>query len=402
MEHPSSISILDYTYELPQDKIAVYPLKERDEARLLVYKNQQISESRFRQLSDFLEKGSLLVFNNAKVIPARLIFLNSTQKAIEIFCLEPADNKEQALALSSAGRVRWNCMVGNLKQWKEERLYFSKGHIRLSAALSERRANYVVVEFSWEPEQLSFAEVLQAAGQMPIPPYLNRVSDTSDEQRYQTVYAERQGSVAAPTAGLHFTEPVLKQLKEKEIGQMALTLHVGAGTFKPVKSATMQGHDMHAEWIEVSLESIHTLLRHTQPVIAVGTTSLRTLESLYWMGAKALLNPAAELRELETGQWDPYGEHVASPSVQESLHALAGWMQARQLGAVICRTQILIAPPYQLRVASGLITNFHQPQSTLLLLVSAVAGARWREIYDYALSHNFRFLSYGDSSLILK
>lgn len=401
--HPSSIYIKDFSYELPPEKIAAYPLPERDAAKLLVFRDGRMQESVFRHLDDFLDPDTLLVFNNARVIPARLHFFNAKQKAIELFCLEPAGNRELSQALAERGNVRWHCLVGNLRQWKEEALQLSSDGIVLQASLVERTANYVVVDFSWEPADLCFAEALQAAGQMPIPPYLNRESEKTDALRYQTVYAEKEGSVAAPTAGLHFTDHVFKKLGQKHIQWLTLTLHVGAGTFKPVKSETMQGHDMHAEWMEAGLDALDALIAaDRKKIIAVGTTSLRTLESLYWMGAKALLNPAASLTELEVAQWEAYDFKGKAPELNVSLEALRSWMCARNLPAIICRTQILIAPPYELKVARGIVTNFHQPGSTLLLLISAIVGPQWKNIYDYALSHDFRFLSYGDSSLLLK
>jgi S-adenosylmethionine:tRNA ribosyltransferase-isomerase len=401
--HPSSISIKDFTYELPPEKIAAYPLAERDAAKLLVFRKTQIEESVFRNLDNFLDPETLLVFNNARVIPARLHFLNSKNKTIELFCLEPAGNRELSQALAERGKIRWHCLVGNLKQWKEEMLQLRGEGILLNAVLVERAANYVVVDFSWEPPELCFAEALQAAGHMPIPPYLNRESEKTDELRYQTVYAEKEGSVAAPTAGLHFTPGVFEKLEQKQIQSLTLTLHVGAGTFKPVKSETMQGHDMHAEWMEAGLHTLDALLgAEEKKIIAVGTTSLRTLESLYWMGTKALLNPGASLAELEVRQWEPYELPGKTPGRQESLEALRRWMEARGLQTMICRTQILIAPPYELKMAAGIITNFHQPGSTLLLLISAIVGPQWKNIYNYALNNGFRFLSYGDSSLLFK
>ena len=403
MKHPSQIAISDFTYELPAEKIAVYPLENRDESKLLIFKQGEISEDRFKHIDTVLEKESLLVFNNTRVISARLHFFNAKQQAIEIFCLSPhAAGQDPGMAMAAQRTVRWNCLVGNLKRWKDEELRLSQPGLSLIARLAERQAQDVVVEFLWEPAELSFAAVLEKAGHLPIPPYLKRDSEQLDAQRYQTIYAEHEGSVAAPTAGLHFTEAVLKKLKERSIHTAAVTLHVGAGTFKPVKSATMQDHEMHSEWIDVELDTIGALRDHlAKKIIAVGTTSLRTIESLYWMGVKAHMNSKAQLTELELGQWDVYDLPVEL-SASDSLDVLMRWMQSRQLQRLICKTQILIAPPYQLKIAGGLITNFHQPQSTLLLLVSAVAGDKWRDIYNYALAHGFRFLSYGDSSVLLK
>ncbi|MBX3162868.1 MAG: S-adenosylmethionine:tRNA ribosyltransferase-isomerase [Bacteroidetes bacterium] len=401
MKHPSQISISDFTYDLPNEKIAVYPLEKRDESKLLVFKNQQIEESRFKNIASFIDKNTLLVFNNTKVIQARLYFENSKQQTIEIFCLEPNAN-DVSMAMTARKTARWNCLVGNLKRWKEDELHIQKNNISLHAKIAERKTTHVVIDFFWTPEHISFAEVLEQFGNLPIPPYLNRESETIDTARYQTIYAKHEGSVAAPTAGLHFTDDVFNSLKEKSVETLSVTLHVGAGTFKPVKSETMSGHDMHAEWIDVDLETIKKLQQHEHNIIAVGTTSLRTIETLYWLGVKATLNKNATLEELEIKQWEVYDLPQQNLSAKESLQALIDWLEKNNLQKLLCRTQILIAPPYQLKLAHGIITNFHQPQSTLLLLISAVVGNKWREIYDYALSHNFRFLSYGDSSLLLK
>ena len=404
MKHPSETSILDFTYALPPEKIAGYPVDKRDESKLLVFKNKKISEGLFKAIPDLLKPETLLVFNNARVIPARLLFLNSNGKAIELFCLEPeAEYQDLSLALATKGKVRWHCLVGNLKHWREEMLRLNKGAILLDAKSVARNTSYVTVEFTWKPEELSFAEVLQAVGQMPIPPYLKRASEAVDELRYQTVYAQQEGSVAAPTAGLHFTKEILEELGKRSIHSTSVVLHVGAGTFKPVKSETMHGHDMHTEWMEVERNTLLRLLEQDKnDIIAVGTTSLRTLETLYWMGVKALLNPSIHLEELEIKQWDAYEQKGELPDTRNSLLALLRWLDEYHLTKLICKTQILIAPPYQLKVATGLITNFHQPQSSLLLLIGAIVGDDWKKIYAYALANNFRFLSYGDSSLLLK
>jgi S-adenosylmethionine:tRNA ribosyltransferase-isomerase len=402
--HPKDISINDFIYDLPQEKIAVYPLEQRDESKLLVYRNGEIKENRFKNLDSFLEKNSLLVFNNTKVIRARLHFLNEKGQPIEIFCLEPnSQTLEVTQAMSAQKTIRWNCLVGNLKRWKSGKLMLSKNGTTLFAELIERHNEYVLVEFSWEPAEMPFSEVLEITGNTPIPPYLKRESERIDRDRYQTVYAREEGSVAAPTAGLHFTDHVLEKLKKKSIYTLPVTLHVGAGTFKPVKAGSMLDHEMHAEWIEISVETLKELGENTgKNIIAVGTTSLRTVESLYWMGVKAYLNKNADIHELEVKQWEAYDLSENTLSAQESIEALLGWMKSRKLKRLICRTQILIAPPYELKIFSGIITNFHQPQSTLLLLVSAIVGEKWREIYNYALDNDFRFLSYGDSSLLLK
>ncbi|MES2680694.1 MAG: S-adenosylmethionine:tRNA ribosyltransferase-isomerase [Bacteroidota bacterium] len=403
MKHPSTISISEFTYDLPPEKIAAYPLAKRDESKLLVYNNGEIKETVFRNVPGLLEKDSMLVFNNTRVIQARLNFRNEKDKAIEVFCLEPSGNIAISAAMPVQKTTRWNCLVGNLRQWKEEILRLANNGLQLQAELIERCGNFVIVEFKWDPPGLSFAEVLDLCGAMPIPPYLERKSENIDSERYQTVYARQKGSVAAPTAGLHFTESVLDELKARGIEIQQVTLHVGAGTFKPVKSETMLQHEMHAEWIEVSVETIEEILRNKhKKIIPVGTTSLRTIESLYWMGIKALTNPSATIDDLEVKQWDPYEPASSLPGTEDSLLALLEWMRERKLNRILCKTSILIAPPYELKIAGGLITNFHQPQSTLLLLISAVIGENWRKVYNYALNHDFRFLSYGDSCLLLK
>jgi S-adenosylmethionine:tRNA ribosyltransferase-isomerase len=404
MVHPSKILIGDFTYHLPEEKIAHYPLEKRDESKLLVYKSgQEIIEEKFKNISNYLPQKTVLVFNNTRVIPARLNFLTDKAKGIEIFCLEPSGYIEVSAAMAAQKNTRWNCLVGNLKQWKQELLSLSKNNITLSAKIFERKQSYVVIEFEWQPAEFSFTDVLENFGAMPIPPYLNRKSEELDTTRYQTIYATENGSVAAPTAGLHFTENVFKSLKGKSVQTTEVTLHVGAGTFKPVKSETLQGHEMHAEWIEVKAEVVTLLMESLeQGIIAVGTTSLRTIESLYWMGVKVLTNPDASAEDLEVGQWDPYATNMNLPDARQSLLGLMNWLKRKNLGKIICKTQILIAPPYDLKIAKGIITNFHQPQSTLLLLISAITGEKWRDIYDYALRNEFRFLSYGDSSLLLK
>lgn len=404
IKHPSEISILDFTYDLPPEKIAAYPLENRDESKLLVYKHSEITQSVFKDIGNFLDSNSILVFNTSKVIQARLIFHNAKGQQIEIFCLEPtATNEDLSIAMTKQGNSRWNCLVGNLKQWKDEFLVQTQFDFNLKVSIVERQTNYVIIDFSWEPKHLCFAEVLEKAGNMPIPPYLKRNSEALDESRYQTIYAQHKGSVAAPTAGLHFTKKVLDRLEKKTIPSLSVTLHVGAGTFKPVKSETMQGHDMHAEWLDVDIATIEDLHQnHSRNIIAVGTTSLRTIETLYWMGVKAHHNSNQTLSDLEIKQWEVYDLKQYQMPVSQSLSALITWMKKNHLTRLICHTQILIAPPYTLKIASGIITNFHQPQSTLLLLISSIVGDAWKDIYHYALENNFRFLSYGDSSLLLK
>lgn len=403
-KHPSGIDINEYNYELPQDKIAVYPLEKRDDSKLLVFKNRSITDTFFKEINRFLEENSILIFNNTRVIQARLNFKNSKGQSIELFCLEPNEsNLDLSQAMLTKEKILWKCLVGNLKKWRNEDLIILVNGVTITARLVEKFGEFVLVEFLWQSDNLNFAEVLEKIGAMPIPPYLKRNSESSDAVRYQTIYAKKDGSVAAPTAGLHFTPEVSKKLKSKKINSLYVTLHVGAGTFKPVKSSTLAGHSMHAEWMEVTKETIEELLAsENKKKIVVGTTSLRTIESLYWMGMKSFYNPAIKMGEIELTQWDPYNNSYSQISVKESLTSLLTWMQKNNLQQLVCKTSILIAPPYQLKIADGIITNFHQPQSTLLLLISSIVGDAWKDIYNHALINNYRFLSFGDSSLLLK
>jgi len=404
--HPKDISILDYTYSLTDEQIAKYPLAERDESKLLVYKGGVIEESVYKNLAAHLPADTLLVFNNTKVVEARLIFTKATGGVIELFCLEPHDQyPDITTAMLQKGKVLWKCLVGGAKKWKAETLVkeiqVEAETIQLSAVMLERLNDYFLIELSWNKDTLSFAEILHIAGLIPLPPYLNRQADEKDKATYQTIYAAHDGSVAAPTAGLHFTKRLFDNLEAKGISHQFVTLHVGAGTFKPVKAATMQEHEMHAEFIDVSLELIESLLTNNT-IIPVGTTSLRTLESLYWLGVKVL--SGALLVVSENGgltQWDAY-ELPQDVKKEEALSALIHWMKDNNLNRLITKTQLLIAPGYQLRIAKGIVTNFHQPQSTLLLLVAAIIGNDWRKVYEHALANNFRFLSYGDGCLLFK
>ncbi len=403
--HPSQLQINDYTYGLPDERIARYPLTERDLSKLLIYKEGAIESDVYRHLPQHLPATALLVFNNTKVIDARILFQKETGSKIEIFCLEPAAGVELTQAMMSLEKVRWTCLVGGAGKWKqqflEKELHTPKGNVLFRAEKIKQQGGNFEIEFSWNNSWFTFAELLHFAGILPLPPYLQRQSEAADYDRYQTVYARYEGSVAAPTAGLHFTPKLLLKLQEKGIQHSFVTLHVGAGTFQPVKTATMQDHPMHREWIEVNAATIKELLEQLpRPVIAVGTTSLRTIESLYWMGVKALLNPNASLEELEVQQWDAYDLPLQNALVKDALQALLGWMQQQKLEQIICHTQILIAPGYTVRIASAIITNFHQPNSTLLLLVAALIGDDWRKVYDHALKNDFRFLSYGDGSLL--
>lgn len=396
------ISISDYTYELPDEKIAVYPLSERDRSKLLVWNDGRISESVFSGLDEVIPSGSLLVFNNTKVIHARLFFRRETGARIEIFCLEPVSPSDYQVSFQQKKSVEWKCLVGNAKKWKQGLLSMvlniNGETVTLHAEKAGHAGNAFIIRFSWDKE-LSFAEIIEFAGQVPIPPYLNRPAEVSDHTRYQTLYAKHDGSVAAPTAGLHFTGEVLAKLRHKHIATAEITLHVGAGTFQPVKSDTISGHDMHTETVIVTRAFLQKLVSHQNSVIAVGTTSVRSLESLFWLGVK--INGRSVDEPLHTGQWDPYMSHT-SASTPEALNNILQWMAMHQLESLSFTTSIIIVPGYIFRVIHGMITNFHQPQSTLLLLVGAFLGKAWREVYDYALKNGFRFLSYGDSNIYLK
>jgi S-adenosylmethionine:tRNA ribosyltransferase-isomerase len=398
------IKISEFNYPLPDERIAKFPLSNRDESKLLVYRQGEVSEDRFTSLPDYLEPGEMMVFNNTKVIQARLHFRKETGALIEVFCLEPIAPNDYVLSFQQTKKCSWLCMVGNLKKWKEgtlKREVEVKGKtITLSATRGECRGTSHWIDFEWDDDSLTFADVLEAVGELPIPPYLNRETQESDKQTYQTVYSKIKGSVAAPTAGLHFTERVLKALDEKGIDREELTLHVGAGTFKPVKSEEIEGHEMHTEYISVNKGTIEKLIAHGGKTIAVGTTSVRTLESLYYIGILIHLNPEANQEELHVKQWMPYEQHPVLTPV-ESLQNILDYLNRNNMEALHTSTQIIIAPGYEYKIVKKIVTNFHQPQSTLLLLVSAFVKGDWKKIYDYALSHDFRFLSYGDSSLLI-
>lgn len=408
MQDPKHIHIADYNYDLPDERIAKYPKAVRDESKLLLYRGGQISEDVFYNLPNYLPKGELLVFNNTKVIQARLHFHKSTGALIEVFCLEPHTPHDYQVNFATTRRVAWTCLIGNLKKWKEGKLERTINVGGKEVLLTAERVGvsgtgYEVV-FDWGDDTVAFSEVLEAIGELPIPPYLNRETEASDLKTYQTVYSKVKGSVAAPTAGLHFTERVLAALDNNGIERNEITLHVGAGTFKPVKSEEIGGHPMHSEWIAVKRESIERLLAHGGHCVAVGTTSVRTLESLYYIGVMLHRNPDAHQDDLHVPQWMPY-EYAASPELKlttvEALRAIVDWLDRNKLPVLHTSTQIIIAPGYEYYVVKAMVTNFHQPKSTLLLLVSALIGDNWRRVYDYALSHDFRFLSYGDSSLLI-
>lgn len=417
------IRISDYNYPLPDERIAKFPLPERDSSKLLVYNRGEVTEDKFTSLPNYLPKGALMVFNNTKVIQARLRFRKDTGALIEVFCLEPLMPNDYQLNFASTGICRWVCMIGNLKRWKEDNV-LSKS-VNIGGKTVEFTANRItddasvhlhagqdgtnhVVEFAWNDNTVSFADILEAVGELPIPPYLNRETQESDKSTYQTVYSKVKGSVAAPTAGLHFTKRVLSALDDAGIEREELTLHVGAGTFKPVKSEEIAGHEMHSEYIVVKRQTLEKLIAHGGEAIAVGTTSVRTLESLYYIGVKLASCPDASEEELSVNQWMPYeyAESVAAQgccalSVTEALQNIVDYLDRNHLTALHTNTQIIIAPGYHYHIVKRMVTNFHQPQSTLLLLVSAFVNGDWKKIYNYALSHDFRFLSYGDSSLLI-
>lgn len=404
------IHIKDFNYDLPDERIAKFPLAERDHSKLLLYKHGEVSEDIFYNISKYLPKGALMVFNNTKVIQARLHFRKETGALIEVFLLEPYRPADYEQMFQATCSCSWLCMIGNLKKWKEGKLcrtFDVKGQtVTLTAERREDVGKSYRVDFEWDSDNISFAELLDSVGELPIPPYLNRETQESDKQTYQTVYSKIKGSVAAPTAGLHFTPEVLKAIDDAGVDREELTLHVGAGTFKPVKSEEIQDHEMHTEYICVHRETLEKLIHHDAKAIAVGTTSVRTLESLYYMGLKLEKNMDLSEDELHVGQWEPYDDGVkevaATVSPVKAMQNILAYLDRHSLSSLHSSTQIIIAPGYDYKIVKMLVTNFHQPQSTLLLLVSAfLHGGDWHKIYDYALSHDFRFLSYGDSSLLI-
>lgn len=403
MNEIKQIHIADYDYPLPEERIAKFPLERRDQSKLLVFKDGNIQESNFAHVSEFLPEDALLVFNNTKVIHARLFFRKPTGSTIEVFCLEPW-NQPVATAFEERGHCSWTCFVGNNKKWKEGTLsrvfVIDNKEVTLSATRREAVTNTWIVDFDWTGG-FSFAEIIEYAGVIPLPPYLNRDAEDSDAERYQTVYARYEGSVAAPTAGLHFTDEVFQSLAAKGIGTEFITLHVGAGTFKPVSSDTIGEHEMHVEKVQVSADNIEHIIAHIgRPIIPVGTTTVRTLESVYWFGVKLSQNP--ELPSMNVLQWDPYELEDLHVSMKQSFVNVLEWMRHKGIDHLDGDTQLMIAPGYNYHVINGIITNFHQPKSTLLLLVSALIGNNWKDCYQYALDNDFRFLSYGDSCLFLR
>ena len=414
------IHISDYNYDLPDSRIAKFPVSPRDTSKLLVYRHGEISDDIFYNLPKYLPQKSLMVFNNTKVIQARMHFRKETGALIEVFLMEPAAPTDYELMFQTRGECSWLCMVGNLKKWKEGSLVrtFDVAGSTINFKATMRRdiidttsggTNYWV-DFAWDNLQVSFAEILDAVGELPIPPYLNRETQDSDKTTYQTVYSKIKGSVAAPTAGLHFTDKVLAAIDAAGVRREELTLHVGAGTFKPVKSEEIDGHTMHTEYVCVRRDTLQTLLDYDCCAIAVGTTSVRTLESLYYMGVKLEANPDAAEEDLHVCQWEPYEKADGTPvdgnlidgiTPQKAISNIIAWLDKNNLKTLHSSTQIIIAPGYEYKIVKVLVTNFHQSQSTLLLLVSAFLKGDWRNVYDYALSHDFRFLSYGDSSILI-
>ena len=399
------IKINDFNYPLPDERIAKFPLAQRDHSKLLIYNKGNISEDVFFNIADYLPKDSLMVFNNTKVIQARLHFRKDTGALIEVFLLEPYAPADYEQMFQSRKECTWLCLVGNLKKWKGQEL---TRQIDVKGTTITMKVNYISehhtshqIRFSWDNDTVSFAEILEAVGELPIPPYLNRETQESDKTTYQTVYSKIKGSVAAPTAGLHFTDDVLKKVDAHGIDREEITLHVGAGTFKPVKSEEIGGHEMHSEFISIHRTTIEKLIRYDACATAVGTTSVRTLESLYYLGLKLKDDPSLPEENLHINQWEPYADEQPQLSAVNSMKAILDYMQTRNLSTIHFTTQIIIAPSYEYKIVKRLVTNFHQPQSTLLLLVSAFVKGDWKSIYDYALAHEFRFLSYGDSSLLI-
>ncbi|MBQ7482506.1 MAG: S-adenosylmethionine:tRNA ribosyltransferase-isomerase [Bacteroidaceae bacterium] len=407
-EKTKHIQIAEYNYPLPDERIAKFPLAERDHSKLLVYNKGAVSHDIFYNLPNYLPKGALMVYNNTKVIQARLHFNKETGALIEVFCLEPIQPNDYVLNFQQTKHCAWLCLVGNLKKWKEGTLRTEvdvKGRkVILTATRGEMHGTSHWIDFDWNDDSITFADILEGVGELPIPPYLNRKTEESDKKTYQTVYSKIKGSVAAPTAGLHFTDKVLKDIDAHGIEREEVTLHVGAGTFKPVKSEEIEGHEMHSEYIFVTKHTIERLLAHDASAIAVGTTSVRTLESLYYIGVTLQSNPDASENDLHVRQWMPYEYADSEPnpiSAKQALQNIKDYLDRNALDALHTSTQIIIAPGYDYKIVKMLVTNFHQPQSTLLLLVSAFVKGDWHKIYDYALANDFRFLSYGDSSLLI-
>ncbi len=419
MTDPKKISIKDYTYDLPENRIANYPLEERDDSRLLIYNKENFTEDKFRNIAEHIPASSHFFLNDTKVVAARILFQKATGAVIEIFCLEPMNGSSTDItsAMAQTEKVKWQCLVGGASKWKpgqilEKRISIGNNEIILKAIYIKKLQPSFNIEFSWTPSYYSFAEILLMMGEVPLPPYIKRDAEKTDKERYQTLYARQEGSVAAPTAGLHFTQTIFEDLAVKNITREYITLHVGAGTFKPVKSETMQDHEMHGEFFEVTQSTIKHLIEYAgSNVIAVGTTTLRTIESLYWLGVQLSRQSAVDSqRSIEQDadrishldQWEAYELEKLKVPVKDALQGLLDFMQANNLEKFLGKTQLLITPGYEFKIVNGLVTNFHQPQSTLLLLVAAFIGDDWRRVYEYAIENNFRFLSYGDGCLLWK
>lgn len=408
MSSIKNIQISDFTYHLPDERIAKYPLTERDASKLLVFKKDIIEEDIYKNFADYIPENTLMIYNNTKVVEARMLFHTETGAVVELFYLEAADKCiDASLSMSCQGKLEIKCYIGNAKRWKKDTLTriieWNGQQIELIASNKERVNDYFHVTLSWSPSEIVFAEILHAFGSIPLPPYLNRETETSDLERYQTTFAKELGSVAAPTAGLHFTEKIIRNLENKGVKNEYVTLHVGAGTFKPVKSEEIGGHEMHGEYLDVDINTIQSICDSLgdKTIVTVGTTSTRTVESLYWIGRKLFFNSELKVKELDVQQWEPYEtKELCTP--KEAYQALIDFLQKENQTRFISRTQIIIAPGYKYKIIDALVTNFHQPESTLLLLISALVGDSWRGIYEYALNHNFRFLSYGDGSLLWK
>lgn len=403
MANPKSIKIEDYNYNLPDDKIAKFPLENRGDSKLLIYQNKQISESNYKHISEAIPDNSFLVFNNTKVVKARLIFHKPTGGKVEIFCLEPKDfSGEMTRAMAQKESSTWYCLVGGAKKWKEGAVFMeTKSGLMVKAERKGRENDAFIIQFSWTPFNKTFSDVLKETGELPLPPYMNRKAEESDQERYQTTFAQHEGSVAAPTAGLHFTDDIISSINAKGIESDFVTLHVGAGTFKPVDAEEIGNHDMHFELFDVSVSFLENLILKIESksnVIPVGTTSLRTIESLFWIGQN-LMNGS---KELNLTQWTPYESHKIVASPMDSLNAIVKYLKLHNQTKLVASTQLMIAPGYEFKIASGIVTNFHQPKSTLLLLVSAMIGESWKTIYNHALENDFRFLSYGDGCLLLR
>jgi len=403
----AAISVDNFNYHLPSERIATTPLTQRDHSKLLVYKNGQIEDSLYLHIDQFLPSGSLLVFNNSKVVQARLYFKTVADATVELFCLEPASKQiEINAAMQSKGNVLWRCLVGELRKWKEEKLIrniqFENKTIVLSAKLVEKEKDTFIIAFEWDDHEITFAEILEKAGNLPLPPYIKRNVQEEDKIRYQTIYANHEGSVAAPTAGLHFTERIFNNLNAKNIEYDYVTLHIGAGTFKPVKTTSVAQHEMHSEQLVLEPAFIKNLISHlNKDIIAVGTTSLRTLESLYWLGIKIDSMEYNVHTDITLDQWDAY-ELKPTLTVGEALNAILVYLEMKGEQMLLTRTQLLIVPGYEWKIVNGLVTNFHQPKSTLIMLVAAFIGEDWRKIYNHAFANDYRFLSYGDGSLLLR